>query len=632
MYLYNKKVYFMFSVTASIIFLSSLSLVLRRSLFVIIGNQTDSKNKSNKTTYIEQEQKNLQNVIEALYSKNEDALKELIVSQSIMLCQVLMLINRGADDLSERRSINKSFLDCLTKVKEGFPQALVWLKKNIDPDVCAIILTDWKFSNTWLESMIDKVSAIKKRVEKLVTDFINNRCKSWIATWLKFSYNGLQSLATIAFSYLDLTLDSFLLFEVCQVLDSSLLKVTLFSTQVTILLIASIFVPLFKTAATIAYRRPLVVLNSDHWINWKAEGNQNTREIMTLRILSVCLFPLVPGMVMFSSEKAKDQRKSLENKHQKKGEVINASVLEECRMLTAYIKETRMALLTYQRNELSIEIVVQLCVHLMMVFLSLSNFPVESGLQSIFQSANEDISKTTLVFLIFSVVLSFKTSALTSIKIKAETKNFFPLISKLVLGLRYLLIFLIRVGAIVFYFGPFVGVLDIMSHHHAESIPLDYETFNYVIENDPNQEYHYWNENEKEFQSIAISQLYRSDYNNTEYPRPPSSTLYTVISLGSAYIIFWAMMIMYGLILTGIKYFLSNDFRSATVWEKLQHIVEALNIPDAFRDWDTDQDLDVAGHLSKWWKVLIEMLVMVFAQLFFNMTLLVPIWVTGMKL
>ena len=90
------------------------------------------------------------------------------------------------------------------------------------------------------------------------------------------------------------------------------------------------------------------------------------------------------------------------------------------------------------------------------------------------------------------------------------------------------------------------------------------------------------------------------------------------------------MMIMYGLILTGIKYFLSNDFRSATVWEKLQHIVEALNIPDAFRDWDTDQDLDVAGHLSKWWKVLIEMLVMTFAQLISNLILLLPIWVTGM--
>ena len=620
--------------TASIILLTFLSTVLRRSLFVIIGKQTDRKNKSNETKHNEQQQSNLQNMIETLYGKDEDGLKELIFSQTTMLSQVLMLINRGADELSERRSINKFFLDCLTKVKQGQPEALVWLKKNIDSDVCAIMLSDWNFSNAWHEVMIDNVSAIKKRIKKLIVEYINNKCTVWIAALLYFSYNGLLRLAKVAFSYIDLTLDLILLFEIYLVLGSAIRDVTLFSTQVTILLITSIFVPLFKTAVTIAYMRPLVVLNSDQWVKWKARENQNTGEIMILRILIVCLFPLVPGMIMFSSEKAKDQRMSIENKYQKKGELINACVLEECKVLTLYIKETRMALLTAKRNELTIELVIQLSIHLTMVFLSLTRFPVKTGLQSIFQSANDDDerSNATVIFLIFSVVQSFKTSALTSIKIKADTKNFFPLLPKLVLGIRYLLIFLIRIGAIVFYFGPFVGALDIMSHHHGESIPLDYETFKYVNDTDL-QEYHYWNDIELEFQSIGISQLYRSDYTDNNYPpKSPSITLYTVIPLGTAFIIFWAMLIMYGVILTIIKHILNNDFRSATFWEKLQHIVEALNIPEVFGDWDTEQDLDVAGYLKKWWKVLIEMLVMILAQLIFNMTLLVPIWVTGIKL
>lgn len=170
-----------------------------------------------------------------------------------------------------------------------------------------------------------------------------------------------------------------------------------------------------------------------------------------------------------------------------------------------------------------------------------------------------------------------------------------------------------------------------MSHHHAESIPLDYETFQYVNVTDL-QEYHYWNENELEFQSIGISQLFRSDYNDTKHPLPPSITLYTVIPLGTAFIILWSLMIMYGLILTAIKYCLNNDFRSATFVEKLQHIIGVLNVPEAFGDWDNDPDLDVAGHLNKWWKVLIEMQGMIFAQLISSMILLVPIWVTGMKL
>ena len=100
------------SVTASIILLTALSLVLRKCLLTVLaGKQTDWKIKSIEMAHNEHQQSNLQNVIEALYSQNDGAIKELIVSQNDMLCQVLMLINRGAHDLSERRSINKSFLD-----------------------------------------------------------------------------------------------------------------------------------------------------------------------------------------------------------------------------------------------------------------------------------------------------------------------------------------------------------------------------------------------------------------------------------------------------------------------------------------------------------------------------------------
>ena len=619
------------SVTATIIFLTALSMQLRLFLLkVIIGKQIDWKNKSNKTTYNQEQQSNLQNVIETLDSKNEDAMKELIVSKSNILGQILILNNRGADDLTRRRDVNRFFLGCLFNVKSE-PQALTWLKKNIDLDVCAIMLSDWKFSNAWHEVMNDKLFALKKRVEKIIIEFINNRCTSWIATWLKFSYHGLLRLAMVAFSYLDLTLDSILLLEIFLVLGS--FNVALFSTKVLIILISSIIVPLLITASTIAYMRPLVVLDSDHWMKRKSRENQNPREIMILRTLIVCLFPLVPAMTIFSSEEAKDKRKVLEKIYQKKDRVIDVHFIEEYKLLSQFINETRLGLLIYKRNELSIELVIQLSVHLTMVFLSLSRFPVQNGLQSIFQSGDEDkeTSNATVIFLIFSVILSFKTSVLTSIKIKTETKNFLPMFPKLVLGIRYLLIFLIRIGDIVFCFAPFIGELDIMSHYHAESIPLDYETFTYINDTDL-QEYHYWNENEQEFQSIGISQLYRSDYTKPKYPQPPSSTLYTVISLGTAFSIFWAMIIMYGLILTAIKYCLNDDFRSATFLEKFQHIVEALNIPEAFGDWDDDKDLDVAGHLIKWWKVLIEMLFMVFAQLIFNMILLVPIWVTGMKL
>ena len=94
-----------------------------------------------------------------------------------------------------------------------------------------------------------------------------------------------------------------------------------------------------------------------------------------------------------------------------------------------------------------------------MILLSLSDFPVEDGLQSIFQSSNEgsEVSDATLNFLIVSLIWSFKTSAVTSIKIKSDTKRFLPFVSKMILGLRYLLIFLLRISIIVAYFSPFIG-------------------------------------------------------------------------------------------------------------------------------------------------------------------------------
>ena len=73
----------------------------------------------------------------------------------------------------------------------------------------------------------------------------------------------------------------------------------------------------------------MVVLNSDHWITWKASGNQNPREIIVLRTLSMCLFPLVPAMIISSSEEAKDQRKALERAYQKNNRVIDAHFIEE---------------------------------------------------------------------------------------------------------------------------------------------------------------------------------------------------------------------------------------------------------------------------------------------------------------
>ena len=141
--------------------------------------------------------------------------------------------------------------------------------------------------------------------------------------------------------------------------------------------------------------------------------------------------------------------------------------------------------------------------------------------------------------------------------------------------------------------------------------------------------YHYWNPIEDDFQNVSITSLFRSEYSNGENPIAPPITLYTLIRLRTAFLLFWIALFFYGLLLTLIKYCMNEDFQSASKWEKLQHIIESLSMPEAYGDWDTDNDLDIDGHLKKWKKVLTEMLVMVLLQFVTNICLLIPLFITG---
>ena len=97
-------------------------------------------------------------------------------------------------------------------------------------------------------------------------------------------------------------------------------------------------------------------------------------------------------MIIFSSENAKDERELLKNKCHKIEDFAKASILEECELLTKHIDETRLALLTFRRNERSMELVIQQTITLIMVLLSETQYPIESGLQSIFHKESDSNS------------------------------------------------------------------------------------------------------------------------------------------------------------------------------------------------------------------------------------------------
>ena len=87
---------------------------------------------------------------------------------------------------------------------------------------------------------------------------------------------------------------------------------------------------------------------------------------------------------------------------------------------------------------------------------------------------------------------------------------------------------------------------------------------------------------------------------------------------------FGAMFLIYAILLALIKCRISESFWKARRSDNLQHVIEVLNVPEAFSDWDSCDSDDPAVHFYKWKKVLLEMLLMVLFQVLTNLIMLVP--------
>lgn len=416
-------------------------------------------------------------VVRKLQRGNHSDIRDLITSNNCYLSVSLRIINiQGSAKLKlkERRKNNKLFLDCLIEVKGSRPLALVWLKAKVDPKTCDTIVSDHGYSGKPLQ-VLKKTSVVaKNKVENGVANAVENRLNPRLKSWARFSYFSQRRFFMVALTYLDLTMDSILLFTVLIVLGSAIGTYTLFATQVALLLLFSILVPVYSTGIQIAYSRPLIVLGPDEWAEQKRSNYLTRNQLIGLRILTVLLSPIVPALILMSEEEAEKRQNSLKDNIASlaKDGISHESDLEEAEMLSSFLNECRLGLLTFKINELNIELVIQVSVHLAMILLSQTDYPLENGLQAVFKDKKN--SKTALAFLIISVIWSFKTTAITATKIK-EAKSFLPVTPKVLLLWRYLTVAMVRVGCIVAGVGAILGLVCMMNHYHAEKVPLNPE-------------------------------------------------------------------------------------------------------------------------------------------------------------
>ena len=111
--------------------------------------------------------------------------------------------------------------------------------------------------------MKDKVNDLKDWFEQFMTEHFAN---CLVTKFLGLGYKGFKRVAKVTLSYLDFITDSILLCSTMLVVSDTWWKdPTQFPSQVAILLLVSIFVPLLISALSVAYSRPFILLEPREW-------------------------------------------------------------------------------------------------------------------------------------------------------------------------------------------------------------------------------------------------------------------------------------------------------------------------------------------------------------------------------
>lgn len=538
-----------------------------------------------------------------------------------------------------RRKINRKIVICLAV---GQAKAFAKLKKLATKEAAQQIIDDYGHDpSSFLGRIKDKIEDLKDSIKRKYDEAscscsTGQGCRGHCQLEVQLCKPGPQpttdglgsklwKLVKITASYVDFVRDSILVRMLIVTLGGYLVffssDFTLFSNLIILLLLTTMVVPMLVSAILTTIKHPFTIFEFSVWNDYRTNP-ASWWETFFIRLVVFCLYIFVPANLINNKENAKRRKIQLEVQGKveydtQEGKVSNR-ILEEQEQLEVYLDEVRKAYLIFKRVEAALELVMQMSIQLTMLLLSMTRFPVASGLQSIFGKdfSSFGSSKTlrdTLLFL--SVSWSLKTGVMSFLKIHAEQKSGMQSgVAKVVLGLRALLFSVTRIVCVVAFFGPFLGLLDCQAHWKAEEIELNGD-----LRKNLESSTSYWDRE-------TVDLMYREQ----------DLTNYTLVTTQQGLFIFIGLILLHGVAILILKIKVSNHFKEVGWLNKIGHLVESLHVPDVYKDFDvelkggeeegTPEDYKVAYNC-----VLKETLWMTSLQMVSNLLLLVPLLVTGEK-
>ena len=401
---------------------------------------------------------------------DEDMVKEI--------CMAMFQLQEIQESREQRRECNQMFLRTLEEVHGGGAGAKIWMIGRLHFATIKMVLADANFSYTVLEKATDLVEDAMEALRRLA-GVLGKKLSCWMG-WIKAkcgytpttsssSFNLgvlVKTFSEITIFYIDFTKDTAILVLLIAYNQETLFtNFASFPSQITWLIAFSVAAPLMWSAVETSRHHALLLLG---YITWRTAGNQ---EIITrgktcaLKAAVFCGYLIAPAIMICAKQEAhqrlEDLRKIARRQFRETMEV-KEEVSEEQRHVTQYVIQAEGALRTYKKNDFALEMTIQLVLQTTMLLMSMSMSRTHTSFEAVFEG---DSSGQVSLLLVASILLSFRSSTMTYLAVKAKHKiGLLPLSTKIVMLLRALMAVFTRVSCMVAFFTPTLGLFSYLAH------------------------------------------------------------------------------------------------------------------------------------------------------------------------
>lgn len=177
-----------------------------------------------------------------------------------------------------------------------------------------------------------------------------------------------------------------------------------------------------------------------------------------------------------------------------------------------------------------------------------------------------------------------------------------------------------RLGSIVSFFIPSLGLCNLLFHWKAEQIPFD------IRGEHPEDILEMFNFN----RTVFWSDIHRWDYSDPNKSNPPHYSLYTGLTLSQYFFLFCYIMLVQIVAIFTVKVLTVDGLKFNDCFELIIHSIENCNIPFPWKDWDEGCG-DISFYKTRFEKVNREMKWTMLVNHFTHQMLLVPLVFTGIS-